>query len=71
MTYNPAPVQINPDPRMLTIIVIGKLNPVEAYIREQHLRGYARSYEWSKPQPTPEPSDKVIIVLNRLVVETN
>lgn len=69
MTYNPALVQINPDPRILTIVVIGQLDHVEAYIREQHLRGYAKSYEWSKPQPTPDSTGKVMIALNRMVVE--
>jgi hypothetical protein len=50
MTYNTSPVQINPDPRFLTIVVIGTSENVEAYIRDQHLRGYAKVYEYC-PQP--------------------
>jgi hypothetical protein len=68
MTYNPAPVQINPDPRFLTIVVIGTAENVETYIRDQHLRGYAKTYEWSKPQPAPDGSEKVLVALNRIMV---
>jgi hypothetical protein len=68
MTYNSAPVQINPDPRFLTIVVIGIPENVETYIRDQHLRGYAKTYEWSKPQPAPDGSDKVLVALNRIMV---
>lgn len=68
MTYNPSLVQINPDPRFLTIVVIGTPENVEAYIRDQHLRGYARVYEWSRPQPAPDGSDKVLVALNRIMV---
>ncbi len=68
MTYNPAPVQINPDPRYLTIVVIGIPENIDAFIREQHLRGYAKIYEWSKPQPVPDGADKVMIALNRIMV---
>jgi hypothetical protein len=68
MTYSPTPIAINPDRRILTIVVIGTPENIETYIREQHVRGYAKTYEWSKPQPTPEPSDKVIIALNRIMI---
>jgi hypothetical protein len=68
MTDNSAPVQINPDPRFLTIVVIGIPENVETFIREQHLRGYAKTYEWSKPQPAPDGSDKVLVALNRIMV---
>jgi hypothetical protein len=77
MTYNSsALVQINPDPRFLTrseadpfrIVVIGTAQNVDTYIRDQHLRGYARMYEWSKPQPAPDGSDKVLVALNRIMV---
>ncbi len=68
MTYNAAPMQINPDPRFLTIVVIGTPENVDIYIREQHLCGYAKTYEWSKPQPAPDGSDKVLIALNRIMV---
>ena len=67
MTYSPAPVQINPDPHILTIVAIGTAETVEAYIREQHLRGYAKTHEWSKPQPAPNSADKVLVALNRIV----
>jgi len=69
MTYNPsAPIQANPDPRILTIVIIGTPENVEEYILEQYLRGYAEIYEWSKPQPVPGSPGKVIVVLNRIVV---
>ncbi len=69
MTYNnAAPIHINPDPRFLTIVVIGTPENVDSYIREQHLRGYAKTYEWSKPQPAPDGSDKVLVALNRIMV---
>lgn len=68
MTYNPAPIQINPDPRILSIVVIGTPVNVDAYIREQHLRGYAKTYQWSKPQPAPDAPDKVIVALNRTMI---
>ena len=68
MTYSPAPIQINPDPHILTIVVIGIPETVETYIRDQHLRGYAKTYEWSKPQPAPNAADKVLVALNRLMV---
>ncbi|XGV96357.1 MAG: hypothetical protein ACAF41_26955 [Leptolyngbya sp. BL-A-14] len=67
MTYNSAPIQINPDPRFLTIVVIGIPEHIETYIREQHLRGYAKTYEWSKPQPAPDNPAKVLVALNRIM----
>ena len=67
MTYSPAPIQINPDLHILTIVAIGTAETVEAFIREQHLRGYAKIYEWSKPQPAPNSADKVLVALNRIV----
>ncbi len=67
MTYNPAPIQINPDPRFLTIVVIGTPEHIDDFIREQHLRGYAKTYEWSKPQPVPDRPNKVMIALNRMI----
>jgi hypothetical protein len=70
MPYDPlsALVQINPDPRCLTIVVVGTREQVDAYMRDQHLCGYAKVYEWSKPQPVPGNPDKVLIVLNRIMV---
>lgn len=68
MTYNTSPIGINPDPRLLTIVVIGIPETVQTYIRDQHLRGYAKAYEWSKPQPAPDGSAKVLVALNRTVV---
>jgi hypothetical protein len=69
MTYHSGPIQINPDPRFLTIIVIGTAANVTAYIRDQHLRGYAKVYEWSKPQPAPNGSEKVLVALDRIMVD--
>lgn len=71
MTYNPGPIKINPDPRFLTIIVIGTAENVDTYIRDQHLRGYAKPYEWSKPQPAPDGSSKVLVALNRILLQPN
>ncbi len=68
MTYNTSPIQINPDPRLLTIVVIGTPANVETYIRDQYLRGYAKVYEWSKPQPAPDGSHKVLVALNRIMI---
>jgi hypothetical protein len=68
MTDNPAPIQINPDPHILTIVAIGIPAAIETYIRDQHLRGYAKTYEWSKPQPAPNSFDKVLVALNRTIV---
>ncbi len=68
MTYNTSPIQINPDPRLLTIVGIGIPETVQSYIRDQHLRGYAKVYEWSKAQPAPDGSAKVLVALNRTVV---
>jgi hypothetical protein len=68
MTYNPSPIQINPDPRLLTIVVIGTRENIEAYTRDQHLRGYAKLYEWSKPQPAPDCPAKVLVALNRIMI---
>ncbi|HEY9657367.1 MAG TPA: hypothetical protein V6C65_02800 [Allocoleopsis sp.] len=31
-------------------------------------RGYAKTCEWSKPQPAPEGSGKVLVALNRIMV---
>jgi hypothetical protein len=68
MTDNSEPIQINPNPYVLTIVAIGIPKNVEAYIRDQHLRDYAKSYEWSKPQPAPNSSDKVLVALNRIMI---
>ncbi|MBD3880623.1 hypothetical protein IFO70_02530 [Phormidium tenue FACHB-886] len=38
------------------------------YVREQHLRGYAKVYEWGKPQPAPDGSDKVLVALSQMMV---
>jgi len=70
MTYNPsAPIHVNPDPRILTIIIIGTPEHVETYIFDQYLCDYAETYEWSKPQPVPGSPGKVIVVLNRIMPE--
>ncbi|MBD3883867.1 hypothetical protein IFO70_19075 [Phormidium tenue FACHB-886] len=51
----------------MTIVVLGAPEQVESYSREQHLRDYVQTYEWSKPQPAPNAADKVIVALNRMM----
>ena len=68
MTYNSAPVQVNPDPRFLTIVIIGTPENVETVVRDLHVRRYIQTDEWSRPQPVPDGSAKVMIALNRIMV---
>jgi hypothetical protein len=68
MTSNPTPTLANSDPRILSIIVIGTPENVATYIRDQHLRGYAKTYEWSQPQPALDRPGKVATVLHRIML---
>jgi hypothetical protein len=68
MTDSAALIQINPDPRILTTLVIGTEDNVKAYILRQHTLGVAEVSAWSKPLPVPHHSDKVMCVLNRIMV---
>lgn len=63
-----SPVQINPDPRILTLLVIGTEDNVRAHILRQHTLGIAEAGAWSKPIPAPNCPDKVMCVLNRIMV---
>jgi hypothetical protein len=68
MTYNPAAIQpINPDPRILTLLVIGTADNVKAHILRQHTLGVAEAGAWSKPIPAPNSPDKVMCILNRIM----
>jgi hypothetical protein len=68
MTYNPAPIQINPDPRVLTLLVIGTEDNVKAHILRQHTLSIAEVGAWSKPLPAPHCPDKVMCVLNCIMI---
>ena len=68
MTYSPAIQQINPDPRILTTLVIGTEDNVRAHILRQHTLGVSEAGAWSKPLPVPNCADKVMCVLNRIMV---
>ena len=68
MIYNPAIQQINPDPRILTTLVIGTEDNVRAHILRQHTLGVTEASAWSKPLPVPNCPDKVMCVFNRIMV---
>jgi hypothetical protein len=68
MTDNSALIQINPDPRVLTTLVIGTEDNVKAHILRQHTLGVAEVSAWSKPIPVPHCPAKVMCVLNRIMV---
>ena len=69
MTYSPAPIQqINPDPNILTLLVVGTAENVRAHIWRQHTLGVAEADAWSKPIPVPNCPGKVICALNRIMV---
>lgn len=66
MTHNSALVPaVNPDPRILTVLVIGTADNVRAYLLRQHTLGIAEVGLWSKPIPLPHQPAKVMCVLNR------
>jgi hypothetical protein len=67
MTDSASLIQINPDPRVLTTLVIGAEDNVRAYILRQHILGVAEADAWSKPIPVPNCPDKVMCVLNRIM----
>jgi hypothetical protein len=68
MTYNPVPMYpINPDPRLLTVLVIGTEDNVRAYILRHHTLGIAEVGSWSKLIPVPSCPGKVMGVLNRIM----
>lgn len=69
MTYNPVPLHpINPDPRVLTLLVIGTEDHVRSHILRQHTLGVAEATTWSKLLPVPNCPDKVMAVLNRIMM---
>lgn len=69
MIDNPVPLQpINPDPRVLTLLVIGTEDNVRAHILRQHTLGVAEATTWSKLIPVPSCPGKVMGVLNRMMV---
>jgi len=68
MTYNPISLQpINPDPRILTLLVIGTADNVRAHILRQHSLGVAEVGSWSKMIPVPNCPDKFMCILNRIM----
>jgi hypothetical protein len=68
MIDNSALSQINPDPRILTTLVIGTEDNVRAHILRQHTLGMAEASAWSKSIPVPHCPDKVMCVLNRIML---
>ena len=69
MMNTPASIQpINPDPRILTLLAIGTEDNVRAHILRQHTLGVAEAGAWSRPIPVPTCPDKVMCVLNRIMV---
>ena len=68
MTYNPISLQpINPDPRILPLLVIGTADNVRAHILRQHSLGLAEVGSWSKMIPVPNCPDKFMCILNRIM----
>lgn len=68
MTDHASLIRLNPDPRILTFLVIGTEDNVKAHILRQHTLGVAEAGAWSKPMPVPSCPDKVMCVLNRIMV---
>ncbi|MBD1867843.1 hypothetical protein H6F95_11145 [Cyanobacteria bacterium FACHB-471] len=68
MTDHSALIQINPDPRIVTTLVIGTEDNVKAHILRQHTLGVAEASAWSKPIPVPHCPDKVMCVLSRIML---
>jgi hypothetical protein len=69
MTYSPVPIQpISPDPRVLTLLVIGTADNIRAHILRQHSLGVAEAGTWSKLIPVPNCPGKFMCVLNRIMV---
>jgi len=59
---------INPDPRLLTLLVIGTADNVRAHILRQHALGVAEADSWSELIPVPSCPDKFMCILNRIMV---
>ena len=58
----------NNDPHILTILVIGTQENVRSHILRQHTLGAAEAGAWSKPIPVPSCPDKVLCILNRIML---
>jgi hypothetical protein len=68
MTDQTSLIQINPDPRILTTLVIGTEDNVRMHILRLHTLGVAEAGAWSKLLPVPHCPDKVMCVLNRIMM---
>ncbi|MDX2213788.1 MAG: hypothetical protein SFY66_10935 [Oculatellaceae cyanobacterium bins.114] len=68
MTDHTSFVQVNPDPRILTLLVIGTEDNVRAHILRQHTLGVIEAGQWSRLLPVPNCPDKVMSVHNRVMV---
>ena len=69
MTDNPISLQpINPDLRILTLLVIGTADNVRAHILRQHSLGVAEVGSWSKLIPVPSCPGKFMCILNCVMV---
>ncbi len=51
----------NDDPRILTVLLIGTQENVKAHILRQHTLGLTEASAWSKPLPTLNCPDKVLM----------
>lgn len=67
MLYESIASLIDPDPRCLSIVIIGSRKQIDAFIREQHTQNLSKFYEWTKPQPLPDYPDKQVSALNRIL----
>lgn len=57
----------NPDPRILTLIIIGTEENVRSHILRQHSLGVVEAGAWSKPLPMPQSPGKVMCIFNRIM----
>jgi hypothetical protein len=58
----------NTDPRVLTVLVIGTEANVRTYMHDQHRLGVVEMGTWSKLLPVPNCPDKVMTLVNRMIV---
>lgn len=58
----------NADSRIFTILIIGTEDNIKAHILRQHTLGVTEAGTWSKPIPMPNCPDKVMCVLNRIMI---
>ena len=58
----------NADPRILTILIVGTPDHVRAHILRLHTLNVAEAGSWSKLLPLPNCPDKVMSVLNRMMI---